>query len=431
MKLVPISSISIPPTRQRREFEPAAMMDLMESIRLRGLLHPVVLREGTTLVAGERRLRAIRDLHLLKQSFKFGGEPVAPDMVPCVDLGDLSPLEALEAELDENIKRKDITWQERAEAVARIAEIRGQQATLVGAPAPTVAEIAEEVRGSSRGSSQDYTRKELILAKHLDNPEVAKAKSVEEAFKALKRQETAKQNAKLAELYGNRFTSTTHTLRLGDAAEVLHSLPEASFDCLITDPPYGMSADTFGDSDGRASGAHGYTDDAKALDSAIQIIYTHAHCLLKPAAHLYIFCDIDGFFAWRDALSAGDFQVHRTPLVWHKPNGSRMPWPEMGPQRKYELICYAVRGKRPVTKIAGDVISVPTDENLGHAAQKPVELYRELLSRSVQPGDSVLDCFCGSGPVFPAAHALKVQATGVERDATFYGIAVKRIKELT
>lgn len=430
MQLIPLSKIEISPNRQRREFDPKKLLELMESIRTHGLMHPIVIREPATLVAGERRLRAMTDLHRLRLPFQCNGVPVPPDEIPTTRLGDLSPIAALEAELEENVQRADLTWQERAQAIARIAEIRKEQAEVAGAPIPSVAELAEEVRGSSRGSAHEYTRKELILAKHMDNPEVAKAKSVEEAFKALKRQESAKKNAELAETYGRTFTATTHTLLLGNSEEVLHTLPEGSFDCLITDPPYGMGADSFGDSGGRAAGAHGYLDDEKALDSSIQIVYNHALPLLKPEAHLYVFCDIDAFPRWRSALSALGLQVHRTPLIWHKPNGSRMPWPEHGPQRRYEVICYAVRGKRPVLRIAGDVISIPTDENLGHGAQKPVELYQDLLSRSVRPGDSALDPFCGTGPIFPAAHALKVRATGIERDAAAYGISLTRIQEL-
>ena len=79
---------------------------------------------------------------------------------------------------------------------------------------------------------------------------------------------------------------------------------------------------------------------------------------------------------------------------------------------------------------APDVITCPPDSNLGHAAQKPVALLDDLLRRSARPGDRVLDPFCGSGPIFPAAHALKLIATGVERDQTFYGMAAARIGEL-
>ena len=45
-------------------------------------------------------------------------------------------------------------------------------------------------------------------------------------------------------------------------------------------------------------------------------------------------------------------------------------------------------------------------------------------------GDVVLDLFCGTGPIFPAAHALKCRAVGVEKDSGAYGIALTRIKEL-
>jgi uncharacterized protein YqeY len=48
-----------------------------------------------------------------------------------------------------------------------------------------------EVRGSSEGVHHDATRKELIVARFLDNPDVKAAKSVDEAFKVLKRVEAA------------------------------------------------------------------------------------------------------------------------------------------------------------------------------------------------------------------------------------------------
>ena len=41
----------------------------------------------------------------------------------------------------------------------------------------------EEVTGRRDGRYQDDTRKALIVAKHLDNPAVAKAKGCQEAFK--------------------------------------------------------------------------------------------------------------------------------------------------------------------------------------------------------------------------------------------------------
>jgi DNA modification methylase len=132
----------------------------------------------------------------------------------------------------------------------------------------------------------------------------------------------------------------------------------------------------------------------------------------------------------RQAFNIAGWMVFRTPLIWYKKAGMRAPWPEWGPQRKYETILYAVKGKRPVLKMLGDVLDYPPDANLGHAAQKPVALFSDLLSRTCLPGQSVLDPFAGSGPIFSAAHGLKVRATGIEQDQASYGIMCQRIAAL-
>ena len=71
-----------------------------------------------------------------------------------------------------------------------------------------------------------------------------------------------------------------------------------------------------------------------------------------------------------------------------------------------------------------------SDANLGHHAQKPVALYDNLLRRSARAGDYILDPFCGTGPVFPAAHALRCRATGIEIDDVACGIAANRLTAL-
>jgi DNA modification methylase len=129
-------------------------------------------------------------------------------------------------------------------------------------------------------------------------------------------------------------------------------------------------------------------------------------------------------------MNEAGWKCFRTPIIWVNPTGMRAPWPEMGPQRKYQLCLYATKGDRRVTRLYSDVITANSDENLGHPAQKPVAVYEDLLRRSVHPGDVVLDPFCGSGTVFPAAHTFKCKAVGIEQDPAAYGIAVKRIEAL-
>lgn len=428
-----ISAIKISPNRQRREFHPVALQELVESIQKNGLFHPLGVRsEGDQLILvhGERRLRAITDIYDLGGRFKFEGKELAEGLVPYSTLGELNELEREEAELAENIHRTDLTWQERASATARLAALRGSQAAAVGEPAPTVAAISEEVRGSSEGVHHDATRKELIIAKHLDKPEVKEAKTLADAWKALKKKEEKEQNIKLAAAVGKTFTADVHRLFNADSREWLKEAAGERFDVIITDPPYGMGADEFGDSGGKAAGAHDYTDTEEYARECYSSLVAHAYRLGKVQSHLYCFCDLDLFHWLRQEFARFEWWVHRTPLIWHKPHAARVPWPQHGPQRKYELILYAVKGKRPVTHIASDVIEVKADENLGHAAQKPVALYSELLRRSCRPGDSVLDPFAGSCPIFPAAHQLQLTATAVEADAAAYAVGFRRLEAL-
>src|SRR5207249_11359877 len=58
---IPITDIRPNPDRPRRGFEPASLQELADSIRMHGILQPLLVREalaGYELIAGERRLRA-------------------------------------------------------------------------------------------------------------------------------------------------------------------------------------------------------------------------------------------------------------------------------------------------------------------------------------------------------------------------------------
>jgi len=434
MKLVHLDAIHILPERQRREFKADELHQLTDSIQAHGLFHPIILRivgENYVLVSGERRLRAIKDIHALGGEFRHDGEVVRQDFVPYSLLSELSELAAEEAELEENIRRVNLTWQEHAAATEKLNSLRNRQAVTAGKPIPVrVAEIAKEVRGSSEGVHQEITRREIIVAKNLSNPEVKAAKTLDDAFKILKKQEEQKKLRDLGESVGRVFTADLHKVHHADSCDWLTRSPAEVYDVILTDPPYGMGADTFGDSGGVAAGAHGYADDSATFNKIMDVFVPQSVRVTKAEAHLYVFCDIDRFFDLRLDFSAAGWWVFRTPLIWYKKAGMRAPWPEHGPQRKYECILYAVKGKRNVIKMGGDILEYAADANLGHAAQKPVALLRDLLARSVRPGDSVLDPFCGSGGTIAAAHELKCRATGVEIDQASYAIAVKRVEAL-
>ena len=468
MKTVLLASIGIPPNRQRREFDPNKLEELKASIELSPakntqLLHPPVLRregEQLILVAGETRLKAISDIFALGGSFLHSGKVFTAEdgLVPYTDLGELSPLEAKEAELDENIRRKDLTWQEHAAAVKELHELRSAQkrevryqATRLDDPAKgaviiaqtppqSIADTAREVLGRSDGAYQDTIRKELIVAKHLHNPAVAAAKTVQEAFKILKKEETRAEAAQLAVAMGKTAVEDTYQiLNMDCIAYMSDPANHGKFDVILTDAPYGMGAQDFGDGAGRLAGTtHQYDDSYDSWEvlmkgdegSRVPGWCQLSYLVAKPKAHAYVFCDIDNFPLLKSWMTEAGWDVFRTPLIAYKLNSGRVPRPEHGPRRQYETILYAIKGDKTVNHIYPDVIPCQGDENMGHGAQKPVALFQNLLQRSVKPGDMVLDSFAGSGPLLEAAATSQVYSVLIEAVPTYYGLILKRAERL-
>src|SRR6266852_2855351 len=94
--------------RLRKDF--GDIEDLASSISRLGLLQPIVLDDHNNLIAGGRRLAAC--MHL-------GMESIA-----AVRKRDLSEADKKEIELEENIKRKDLTWQEEVTGLLQLYEIK-------------------------------------------------------------------------------------------------------------------------------------------------------------------------------------------------------------------------------------------------------------------------------------------------------------------
>lgn len=63
-----------------------------------------------------------------------------------------------------------------------------------------------------------------------------------------------------------------------------------------------------------------------------------------------------------------------------------------------------------------------------HPTQKPVALYKWLLSRYAKPGDKILDTHGGSGSICIACHDLGYELTWMEKDPDYYAAAVERYK---
>jgi len=110
MNIIPISKLIISENRQRKTFPGDALQELVDSILSKGLMHPpVVQNDGVTLVAGERRYRALQEIAKKKEVYFCNGQVIPDNHIPVTLLGDLTPFEIMEAELEENVCRLDLS----------------------------------------------------------------------------------------------------------------------------------------------------------------------------------------------------------------------------------------------------------------------------------------------------------------------------------
>ncbi len=133
--LCPIDRIRPNPHQPRRSMGEEALASLARSIREKGVLQPLVVCEedgGYTIIAGERRWRAAREVGL--------------KTVPVV-IKDVSPGEVIELALIENIQREDLNPIEEALAYRRLLDEHGL----------THAEVAKRV-GRDRSSITNFLR---------------------------------------------------------------------------------------------------------------------------------------------------------------------------------------------------------------------------------------------------------------------------------
>ena len=132
--LIPISEIIPNPEQPRHFFQPEELADLVNSIKVYGVIQPLIVTEradgGYELIAGERRLRASG----------MAGLTHVPAIIRTATLQ-----QKLELALIENIQRQDLNPIEEAMAYAKLANefnlTQNEIADRVGKSRPTVTNI--------------------------------------------------------------------------------------------------------------------------------------------------------------------------------------------------------------------------------------------------------------------------------------------------
>lgn len=414
--------------RQRKEIKPKHIAELKASIISKGLLHPIVVsrreidgQEALVLLAGECRLRSMKELHEEGLRFSCNGAVLPLNEIPYTLVGDLSADDIMEAELEENLFRLPLTWQEEAEARAKIHYSRQAKN-----PTQTISETATEIApksGNTVETERNNVQTAIKLFENKDNPRLKKARTAKEAARILLDETEAKARAQLAKIAATEQTS--HSVKNGDAFELIKEVPDGTVSTIIFDPPYGINADQQG-----KDAKHYYED---APDYAIQfcmMMLEQGFRITKPRAIMFMFCDIEHFTQLRSAAQRMGWSVWRTPIIWRKGDTGSAPWGRAGFVRTYEILLFAVKGQKELVSPGGpDIITcarVARNERV-HAAEKPVDLLRRLVSISTLPGEVIFDPCCGSGNIILAARHYHANVIAFEKDETYFAEAIQKV----
>jgi len=177
-----ISAVLVSETRQRSDL--ALDEDFVASIRMRGVLSPLLVKRDGTLVAGGRRLAASRALGL-------------PD-VPVRYVADhLAPTELRTIELEENIRRCSLPWRDEVRAVSELH---------------TLWTSTRESWSQARSEEQigcDMTRY-LRVSRELDNPRLEAATSLSSAYNICQRIDARHADAMLEDIMFAADERETH-----------------------------------------------------------------------------------------------------------------------------------------------------------------------------------------------------------------------------
>lgn len=419
------NEIIVSPERQRKVFDEKSVKSLAASIFQLGQLQPGLCykKDGEFhLIAGERRLRACA---FLDRPFKF----ILTTMVEAAKLE--------QAQLEENLKRVDLTWQEEVTAKKKLYELVKEREKKT-----TIRSFAAYLN-----EGKSLFHEDLQLASWItDIKEIREAKTKTEAKKIVKRlTQTIKRKDKLEEKTEeikereeereekreendcesqppgeNQAQDDAQSISDQDfkyyASHCLHSTFEEArtklapelFNLVFFDPPWGVD---YVEARKEGGGHKHYKDGEDIFATQFQNWLSSLYSLMTKDSHLYCFFPITKHEFVYDCLETAGFQVNRMPLIWYKfgCHTTRNPYTWYG--RSYEPIAFARKGNKPLlTPGASNVIMTMKAPKIiadVHPTSKHPDVYLELLKSSAEIGDKILDPMSGSGACALAAELIR------------------------
>lgn len=420
-----LAQVTIPQRLRTEPYGEDKMEALVESIKRYGLLQPIVVEDksdGTyELKIGEHRLLAVTKL--TARGDAIPGLPVGT--INAEVKGKLSPMLSLMIEFEENERRKDFTWQEKAAYVRRLHDM-----LLVQNNGRWTGEMTAEALGIATGSVSYYLNLDKTIEEH---PEVGKAATMSAAIKRAK-------VAKKIEVRKNEIIKDASPalrqaqslLKLGKGEEWMASLEPNSVDLVNLDPPWGDDT-----ANKVQENWEGFEDSTAYAQPLIEALLHQTFRVLKNDRWCIFWYRT---WAYREMFDYATKKVgfnplfSQTPCVWYKPDkvSDQMRFPEKQLIDSYENFLLLRKGdpvfyEREVQNVFVEP-RVPRSDAI-HPTEKPVPLMERLIKMTSVPGELVIDPTAGSGSALHAAYRVYRKIAGCELSQSYHDKIIIRLTE--
>ncbi|MBU2959546.1 site-specific DNA-methyltransferase [Citreicella sp. C3M06] len=247
-----------------------------------------------------------------------------------------------------------------------------------------------------------------------------------------------------------------NTILDGDCIERMNSLPAESVDLIFADPPYNLQlkGDLHRPDNSRVDAVDDHWDQFSSFavyDKFTREWLTAAKRLLKPNGALWVIGSYHNIFRVGAALQDAGYWI-LNDVIWRKANpmpnfrGKRftnahetMIWASKSEGAKYTFNYEALKALNEGIQMRSDwVLPICNggerlkdgNGDKAHPTQKPMSLLHRVLVGSTNPGDVVLDPFFGTGTTGAVAKMLGRDFIGIEREAAYREVAMRRIADI-
>jgi modification methylase len=271
----------------------------------------------------------------------------------------------------------------------------------------------------------------------------------------------ARMGTKQTQAASKRGTGTSQLDKLpldrvmrGNSIEVLRQIPDKSVDLVFADPPYNLQlkSDLRRPDNSKVDGV----DDAwdrfasfEAYDTFTREWLSEAQRVLKDNGALWVIGSYHNIFRVGSILQDLGFWV-LNDVVWRKTNpmpnfrGTRFTnahetliWcAKSEHQKKYTFNYDAMKAMNDDLQMRSDWLMpictgnerLKQDGEKAHPTQKPEALLHRLILATTNKGDVILDPFFGTGTTGVVAKRLGRHYIGIEQEAKYVDLAMRRLK---